>query len=157
MALRQFSTSASRKLLSPLARTSAERLSEWKGTSVTGGTTKNFIGGEFVDSQTTDWIDVFDPVCSHESQCFCLRTIFVHSLRKRCSPVFRKQQPPSSSKPSMQLLTHTSPGAAPVSSEGSGSLWSTRLWLADASLLLHDPCIGSSTSFARMQMLLRAV
>ncbi|KAJ6604498.1 Aldehyde/histidinol dehydrogenase, partial [Mycena vulgaris] len=26
-----------------------------------GGTTKNFIGGEFVDSKTTDWIDVLDP------------------------------------------------------------------------------------------------
>ncbi|KAJ7783625.1 methylmalonate-semialdehyde dehydrogenase [Mycena maculata] len=59
--IRRFSTSATRKSLSALARNSAERLSEWKGTSVTGGTTKNFIGGEFVDSKTTDWIDILDP------------------------------------------------------------------------------------------------
>jgi hypothetical protein len=57
-----FSTSASRSALSPLARTSADRLSEWKGTSVSGGTTKNFIGGEFVESKATDWIDILDPV-----------------------------------------------------------------------------------------------
>ncbi|KAJ7042390.1 Aldehyde/histidinol dehydrogenase [Mycena alexandri] len=59
--IRKFSSSASRSLLSPLARASAERLSEWRGTSVSGGTTKNFIGGEFVESKTTDWIDVLDP------------------------------------------------------------------------------------------------
>ncbi|KAJ7076562.1 methylmalonate-semialdehyde dehydrogenase [Mycena belliarum] len=56
-----FSTSAPRYALAPLARASAERLSEWKGTSASGGTTKNFIGGEFVDSKTDDWIDVLDP------------------------------------------------------------------------------------------------
>jgi malonate-semialdehyde dehydrogenase (acetylating)/methylmalonate-semialdehyde dehydrogenase len=66
--LRRFSTSASRNSLSSLAKASAERLSEWRGTSVTGGNTKNFIGGEFVDSKTSDWIDVLDPVCNSESQ-----------------------------------------------------------------------------------------
>ncbi|KAJ7487442.1 methylmalonate-semialdehyde dehydrogenase [Mycena galericulata] len=59
--IRPFSTSASRNSLNALARASAERLSQYRGTSVTGGTTKNFIGGEFVDSKTTEWIDVLDP------------------------------------------------------------------------------------------------
>ncbi|KAF7339774.1 Methylmalonate-semialdehyde dehydrogenase [Mycena venus] len=59
--IRRFSTSASRNTLSALAKASAERLSEWRGTSLTGGTTKNFIGGEFVESKTSDWIDVLDP------------------------------------------------------------------------------------------------
>ncbi|KAJ7786156.1 methylmalonate-semialdehyde dehydrogenase [Mycena metata] len=59
--IRKFSSSASHNSLSALARASAERLSEWRGTSVSGGTTKNFIGGEFVESKTADWIDVLDP------------------------------------------------------------------------------------------------
>ncbi|KAJ7275188.1 methylmalonate-semialdehyde dehydrogenase [Mycena haematopus] len=59
--IRRFSTSVRRNTLSSLAKASAERLSEWKGTSVAGSTTKNFIGGEFVDSKTSDWIDILDP------------------------------------------------------------------------------------------------
>ncbi|KAJ7293432.1 Aldehyde/histidinol dehydrogenase [Mycena rebaudengoi] len=59
--IRAFSTSASRGALSALGRASAERLSEWKGTSATGGTTKNYIGGEFVESKSSDWIDILDP------------------------------------------------------------------------------------------------
>ncbi|KAJ7099611.1 Aldehyde/histidinol dehydrogenase [Mycena crocata] len=59
--IRRFSTSASRKALAPLALSAAERLAEWKGTSVSGGNTKNYIGGEFVESKTSDWIDVLDP------------------------------------------------------------------------------------------------
>ncbi|KIP11418.1 hypothetical protein PHLGIDRAFT_83453 [Phlebiopsis gigantea 11061_1 CR5-6] len=48
--------------LSQTARSRAEKLSaEWKGTSATGENTKNFIGGEFVESKTKDWIDVVDP------------------------------------------------------------------------------------------------
>ncbi|KAF7436691.1 hypothetical protein PC9H_003524 [Pleurotus ostreatus] len=48
--------------LNALARPKAEKLSaEWKGTSATGGNTKNFIGGEFVESQTSEWFDVVDP------------------------------------------------------------------------------------------------
>lgn len=58
-------TSASRPPLSGLsaaARSRAEKLSsEWQGTSATGGNTKNFIGGEFIESRTSDWIDVVDP------------------------------------------------------------------------------------------------
>jgi malonate-semialdehyde dehydrogenase (acetylating) / methylmalonate-semialdehyde dehydrogenase len=60
-------TAASRPPLSGLsasARPRAEKLSaEWKGTSATGESTKNFIGGEFVESKTSDWIEVVDPVC----------------------------------------------------------------------------------------------
>ncbi|KAJ7900192.1 methylmalonate-semialdehyde dehydrogenase [Mycena olivaceomarginata] len=45
--IRRFSTSASRNTLGAAAKAYADRLSEWRGTSVAGGTTKNFIGGEF--------------------------------------------------------------------------------------------------------------
>ncbi|KAF8577890.1 Methylmalonate-semialdehyde dehydrogenase [Ramaria rubella] len=48
--------------LTSLARAKAEEISKnWKGTSATGGKTKNYIGGKFVESQTTEWIDVLDP------------------------------------------------------------------------------------------------
>ena len=50
--------------LSPTARAKAMEIStNWKGTSATGKLTKNFIGGEFVESSTDEWIDVHDPVC----------------------------------------------------------------------------------------------
>jgi malonate-semialdehyde dehydrogenase (acetylating)/methylmalonate-semialdehyde dehydrogenase len=58
---RSYATTAG---LNALARPKAENLSAtWKGTSATGGNTKNFIGGTFVDSKTTQWHDVLDPVC----------------------------------------------------------------------------------------------
>lgn len=61
---RYLSTSAPRPALSPLARPVAESISvAWKGTSMTGGTTKNFIGGHFLESKADTWLDVFDPVC----------------------------------------------------------------------------------------------
>ncbi|KAI0639817.1 methylmalonate-semialdehyde dehydrogenase [Trametes polyzona] len=48
--------------LSAIAKAKAEKLSqEWKGTSATGENTKNFIGGEFVESKADKWIDVVDP------------------------------------------------------------------------------------------------
>ncbi|TDL28600.1 methylmalonate-semialdehyde dehydrogenase [Rickenella mellea] len=44
------------------ARQRAERLSaDWKGTNASGGTTKNYIGGEFVESSAQNWIQVIDP------------------------------------------------------------------------------------------------
>lgn len=62
---RSFATAASNPPLAALsstARTQAEKISaEWKGTSATGGNTKNLIGGEFVESKTSQWIDVVDP------------------------------------------------------------------------------------------------
>jgi len=58
--LRGYATTAS---LNPLVRQKAENISaNWKGTSATGGNTKNFIGGAFVESKTTQWHDVLDPV-----------------------------------------------------------------------------------------------
>ncbi|TFY71490.1 hypothetical protein EVG20_g1526 [Dentipellis fragilis] len=60
-----YATSATRAPLSGLnsvARSKAEELSKsWRGTSATGEDTKNYIGGEFVKSKATSWIDVVDP------------------------------------------------------------------------------------------------
>ncbi|KAI9461778.1 methylmalonate-semialdehyde dehydrogenase [Boletus coccyginus] len=48
--------------LSQTARPWAEKLSaEWKGTHAAGRNTKNYIGGEFVESKATVWHDVVDP------------------------------------------------------------------------------------------------
>ncbi|TFK36856.1 methylmalonate-semialdehyde dehydrogenase [Crucibulum laeve] len=59
---RTFATSAHVKALSAAARPKADQLSaQWKGTSATGGTTKNFIGGEFIESKSTEWIELHDP------------------------------------------------------------------------------------------------
>jgi malonate-semialdehyde dehydrogenase (acetylating)/methylmalonate-semialdehyde dehydrogenase len=58
-----FHTSSTVKALSALALPKAEQISSnWKGTSATGASTKNFIGGEFVESSSGEWIDVHDPV-----------------------------------------------------------------------------------------------
>ena len=49
--------------LSAPARKAAEQLSQdWKGTSATGDKTKLYIGGEFIESKASDWLDVLDPV-----------------------------------------------------------------------------------------------
>ncbi|KAJ7630790.1 Aldehyde/histidinol dehydrogenase [Roridomyces roridus] len=40
---------------------SRSAISAFSGTSVTGGTTKNFIGGEFTESKSTEYFDVLDP------------------------------------------------------------------------------------------------
>jgi malonate-semialdehyde dehydrogenase (acetylating)/methylmalonate-semialdehyde dehydrogenase len=62
---RRFATATHQQPLSSLAvtaRAHAERISaNWKGTSASGSNTKNFIGGEFVESKATEWIDVVDP------------------------------------------------------------------------------------------------
>ncbi|KAI0307697.1 methylmalonate-semialdehyde dehydrogenase [Multifurca ochricompacta] len=48
--------------LNSAVRERAEKLSrDWKGTSATGENTKNFIGGQFVQSKAIQWIDVVDP------------------------------------------------------------------------------------------------
>ncbi|ODN73336.1 methylmalonate-semialdehyde dehydrogenase (acylating) [Cryptococcus amylolentus CBS 6039] len=47
--------------LSPLALKAAEDVNKWKGTNANGGKTKNYIGGEFVDSKADKWIEVRDP------------------------------------------------------------------------------------------------
>jgi malonate-semialdehyde dehydrogenase (acetylating)/methylmalonate-semialdehyde dehydrogenase len=57
------STSSSAKF-APLAMKAAEEVStKWKGTTANGGKTKNYIGGEFVDSSAKKWLEVRDPVC----------------------------------------------------------------------------------------------
>ncbi|KAF8647903.1 hypothetical protein AX16_006435 [Volvariella volvacea WC 439] len=59
---RSFSSSAVRGALSATARPHAEKISaEWKGTNALGGNTKNFIGGQFVESNTSEWIELHDP------------------------------------------------------------------------------------------------
>ncbi|KAI6136519.1 methylmalonate-semialdehyde dehydrogenase [Pisolithus sp. B1] len=53
---------ASVSALNATARAKADKLSaDWRGTSATGNNTKNYIGGEFVDSKTDEWLDVLDP------------------------------------------------------------------------------------------------
>lgn len=48
--------------LGPLAFERAKDVeSKWRGTSTMGGTTKNYIDGQFVDSKTNRWVDLHDP------------------------------------------------------------------------------------------------
>ena len=65
---RGFATATTRPPLSGLSATARERAEKlsanWKGTSATGENTKLFIGGEFVESKTSNWIDLADPVSS---------------------------------------------------------------------------------------------
>lgn len=74
---RCFSTSVAAKLAAPAAATSSGAAqaqlsqialsrakdveSKWQGTSMLGGTTKNYIDGKFVESSTSSWLDVNDP------------------------------------------------------------------------------------------------
>jgi malonate-semialdehyde dehydrogenase (acetylating) / methylmalonate-semialdehyde dehydrogenase len=65
---RHYATTAAGQPKSPLSglsdavRARAEGLSSWKGTSATGEKTKNYIGGEFLESTSSEWLDVIDPV-----------------------------------------------------------------------------------------------
>lgn len=68
-ALRSFATATEVQVksplsgLAPIARERAEQLSaNWKGTSASGESTKNFIGGQFVESKADKYTDVLDPV-----------------------------------------------------------------------------------------------
>lgn len=48
--------------LSSIAASRAQDVEQkWRGTSTSGGTTKNYINGEFIDSKTQKWLDVNDP------------------------------------------------------------------------------------------------
>lgn len=84
--------------LNSSVREKAEKLSrDWKGTSSSGEDTKNFIGGEFVQSRTTQWIDVVDPVRRiYHSPCYTYPRSRRNSPHKHSSPVFRKQPMTSS-------------------------------------------------------------
>ncbi|KAI0778596.1 methylmalonate-semialdehyde dehydrogenase [Trametes elegans] len=64
--VRSFATASGSKAplsgLNATAKAKAEKISqEWKGTSATGENTKNFVGGQFVESKADKWIDVVDP------------------------------------------------------------------------------------------------
>lgn len=83
---RAFSTSVSTRALNATARVKAEQISaEWKGTSATGGTTKNFINGEFVESQATEWNDIHDPVNSGQ----LLARSWAHFYPVHSNPAFQ--------------------------------------------------------------------
>jgi malonate-semialdehyde dehydrogenase (acetylating)/methylmalonate-semialdehyde dehydrogenase len=57
------SSSSSAAKFAPLAMKAAEEVSsKWKGTTANGGKTKNYIGGEFVESSASKWLEVRDPV-----------------------------------------------------------------------------------------------
>ena len=67
--MRSFAAASEAKIRKPLVdlkpeiREKAELLSSsWKGTNASGGNTKNYIGGEFIESSTDKWVDVLDPV-----------------------------------------------------------------------------------------------
>jgi len=86
--------------LNSVVREKAEQLSrDWKGTNASGENTKNFIGGEFVQSKATQWIDVVDPVrrVIPPSFYFDLRQRH-NSPHKHSSLVFRKQPAKSSTR-----------------------------------------------------------
>ena len=142
--LRSYATAASRAPLSGLsaaARPKAEQISkEWKGTSAAGHNTKNFIGGEFVESKATKWIDVLDPVRVARFLPAPLRSIRLTrhaSQPKHYSRVFPRQHMQNSSKRSMPPLRHSRRGATPVCSLVRDSCWSTpRLPPVRQSLLL---------------------
>ena len=56
---------------SALGAKAAEEVSSiWRGTTADGGKTKNYIGGEFRDSQTNDWLEVRDPVSTGGGSMF---------------------------------------------------------------------------------------
>ncbi|SJX60249.1 probable methylmalonate-semialdehyde dehydrogenase (acylating), mitochondrial precursor [Sporisorium reilianum f. sp. reilianum] len=56
------SAGAAQAQLSQIALSRAKDVeSKWKGTSMLGGTTKNYVDGKFVDSSTSSWLDVNDP------------------------------------------------------------------------------------------------
>ena len=55
-------TGAAKAQLSQIALSRAKDVeSNWQGTSMLGGTTKNYIDGKFVESSTSSWLDVNDP------------------------------------------------------------------------------------------------
>ncbi|KAJ1030429.1 hypothetical protein NDA16_001338 [Ustilago loliicola] len=56
------SSGAAKAQLSQIALSRAQDVdSKWQGTSMLGGTTKNYIDGKFVQSSTSSWLDVNDP------------------------------------------------------------------------------------------------
>lgn len=57
------SSSTSSASLSGLSLERAKEVeSKWKGTNTSGGKIPNFVGGEWVQSNAKQWLDVHDPV-----------------------------------------------------------------------------------------------
>lgn len=55
-------SSTSGPRFSVLGLKAAEEISsKWKGTTADGGRTKNYIGGDFMESQADEWLEVRDP------------------------------------------------------------------------------------------------
>lgn len=114
-----FHSSANLKALNALALPKAEQISaNWKGTSATGESTKNFIGGEFIESQSTEWIDVHDPVMLCSSIPASLSSNLQglpHRHPKRSWLAFLKQRNLNSRRRSMLHRKHISRGVGQVS------------------------------------------
>ena len=149
---RAFSTSASRGALSSLAAPKAEQISaNWKGTSATGGKTKNFIGGEFVESNTSEWTDVLDPVSKGLLPSVHLFSPFP-SQPKPCFPASLSPPPVNSSKPSTQPHKPSRHGVRPVFLPGSGLHSSPSMIHCRRRNLSVDHTLVSNSSFAKMRM-----
>lgn len=110
-------SSSSSAKFAPLAMKAAEEVStKWKGTTANGGKTKNYIGGEFVDSSAKKWLEVRDPVC------FCKEVgaiTHTFSQPRLWSTRYPRPQRRSSTQLSMLLLKLTRLGLKPPSSGAS--------------------------------------
>lgn len=151
---RPFSTSARASAgLSPLARPVATEISaKWKGTSMTGGTTKNFIGGQFAESKTDKWLEAVDPVCPLVSLPRCHTYPLHRSRPKPCSPRSHKRPAKNSNRPSMPLLMLSNPGVGLASSPVSDlSLSKSNINTLTPNA---EPLLGFNIYCARTQMLL---
>lgn len=82
--VRLFSSSAKACALSATALPKAVSLARWNGPSFDGGNVKNFIGGEFVESKSTEWIDLHDPVFLLGCLSMALRPVYL--------PVYKSTQ-----------------------------------------------------------------
>jgi hypothetical protein len=84
--------------LNSVVREKAEKLSrDWRGTSASGENTKNFIGGEFVQSKATQWIDVVDPVRRPICSAFYFDLRSRHNSPHKHSSLESQKQPTKSS------------------------------------------------------------
>lgn len=142
--VRGLATAISRPPLSGLnaiARAKAEQITaQWKGTNASGENIKNYIGGNFVDSKSEQWIDLVDPVRPCRASCL-RRADDDHSRRKPCFPVCQKLPHQSSSRPLKPLRRHSRPGAALPYSQDNDSFSSTPSHLSPPLGLLSPPLL----------------
>lgn len=62
------STSSSASLSGLSLERAKEVESKWKGTNTSGGKIPNFVGGEWVQSNAKQWLDVNDPVSTEKEK-----------------------------------------------------------------------------------------